>query len=112
MIRKRFGDQGLGDRPHVAMKSENIGSTRKNGLDGAIPLRSLSVNQGKPEFTNLFSNRPDASLIAGSEPAHLGDDQRVIKNMGKDLGRALEWLLGDTDHMNLNLLGKTRHPLK
>src|SRR5271165_2598434 len=80
-IGPRFCLREFGDEAHVSVQRNDVWVAAKHGADSAIPFCSLTMDNVRPDFSELSANSENASKLARFEPPKARDNCRVIENI-------------------------------
>jgi hypothetical protein len=88
--------------PHIAVDRQQIFSAGKNSCNGAFALGALAMDEIGLKPVEKTAHGAGASKIAGSQPAHFGNDQRMIKKISPDFRGRINRSLDARNNVNLD----------
>ena len=102
-VQERRGVFDAGDEAHVAVDRQHIRPAREDGAQRAIAFGALAMDEIRLEFPQFFSDRADATLIEGFQPAAFRHVQAVKPDVVRDFLLRLHRVLGAGNHMRFEV---------
>ena len=98
----------LGNESHIAVQRQEVGKAGKDCANTAIPLSPLPVHDVRLDRAQFFAHRANTARVSGAQPAQLGHQQAMVKNIRGDFfGRFYRALhTGDNMHLRFRQFGK------